>query len=276
MAINRPTLPHHHLPKLVRIVMARPRLLMSAVVGLVVFLALLLTDWRMPARLLAGWDVGVALYLVLVLYLAAKSDHSHIRQRSRLQDEGQIAILVLTAIAAFASLGAIFALLSSSGAAPRQPIQLVFATLTIVLSWAFTHTIFALHYAHEYYDENSGKGGGMVFPDGERAEPGLLGLPLFLLRDRHVRAGLRRDGELQADPPHRLRPFLHLLLFQRSPARAHGEHRGQRDMKRSSGAVHPKDAVIHRTDFGIGGVRAIAPARTPWHNGRRRRAASRR
>ncbi|SRR5712692_4964420 len=171
MAINRPTLPHHHLPKLVRIVMARPRLLMSAVVGLVVFLALLLTDWRMPARLLAGWDVGVALYLVLVLYLAAKSDHSHIRRRSRLQDEGQIAILVLTAIAAFASLGAIFALLSSSGAAPRQPIQLVFATLTIVLSWAFTHTIFALHYAHEYYDENSGRGGGMVFPDGERAEP---------------------------------------------------------------------------------------------------------
>ena len=171
MAINPPTQARRRLPKFVRIVMARPRLLCSAVVGLVVFLALEVTDWRMPSRLLAGWDVGVALYLALVLQLAAQCDHSHIRQQARRQDEGRIAVLVLTAIAAFASLGAIFALLGSSNGVPRQPIQLAFAALTIMLSWAFTHTIFALHYAHEYYDENRGKGGGMVFPDGENAAP---------------------------------------------------------------------------------------------------------
>mgnify|MGYP003352863198 CR=1 FL=1 len=44
------------------------------------------------------------------------------------------------------------------------------ATLTIVLSWAFTHTMFALHYAHEFYDENQGRGGGMQFP-GDDPEP---------------------------------------------------------------------------------------------------------
>jgi uncharacterized membrane protein len=32
----------------------------------------------------------------------------------------------------------------------------VLAALTIVLSWAFIHTIFALHYAHEFYDESAG------------------------------------------------------------------------------------------------------------------------
>ncbi len=169
--INHPTQPHHHLPKFVRIVMARPRLFTSAAIGLAVFLGLLLVDWRMPTRLLAGWDVCAALYLALVLRLAAQSDHSHIRRRARLQDEGQIAMLVLTAIAAFASLGAIFALLGSSGGGTRQPIELAFATLTIVLSWGFTHTMFALHYAHEYYTENGGKGGGMSFPDGESIEP---------------------------------------------------------------------------------------------------------
>ena len=41
------------------------------------------------------------------------------------------------------------------------------AAVTILLSWAFTHTIFALHYAHEYYDENAGKGGGLKFPGDE-------------------------------------------------------------------------------------------------------------
>jgi len=159
------------LPKFLRVAKARPRLLSSVLVGLAVFLALWLTDWGMATRLLAGWDVCVALYLALAFHLAGEADHAHIRRRARLQDEGQFAVLVLTAVAAFASLAAIFALLGTSGGTPRQPIQLVFATVTIVLSWAFTHTMFALHYAHEYYDEKGGQGGGMEFPGGEDDKP---------------------------------------------------------------------------------------------------------
>ena len=41
--------------------------------------------------------------------------------------------------------------------------QLVLATVTIVLSWALIHTIFALHYAHEFYGSGS-KTGGLDFP----------------------------------------------------------------------------------------------------------------
>ena len=37
--------------------------------------------------------------------------------------------------------------------------------LTIVLSWAFIHTMFALHYAHEFYDRTAG---GMAFPGDDR------------------------------------------------------------------------------------------------------------
>ena len=161
------------LPRLVRIVRARPRLFTSVIVGILVFLALLETDWRLPTRLLTAWDVCVGLYLALGFHLAATADVHHIRRRARLQDEGQSMILVLTAVAALASLGAILALLSSgggTGGTGRTPTQLVFATVTIVLSWAFTHTMFALHYAHEFYDENAGKGGGMQFP-GDNPEP---------------------------------------------------------------------------------------------------------
>jgi uncharacterized membrane protein len=54
---------------------------------------------------------------------------------------------------------------SSLGHGPgRQPRQLILATVTILLSWTFTHTIFALHYAHEFYTEDGGRGGGLVFP----------------------------------------------------------------------------------------------------------------
>ena len=38
--------------------------------------------------------------------------------------------------------------------------------LTILLSWAFMHTIFALHYAHEYYGERRDERiGGLNFPE---------------------------------------------------------------------------------------------------------------
>ena len=162
--------PLRHLPRPIRIVRARPRLFSSVIVGVLVFLALLLTDWRLPTRILIAWDVCVGLYLVLAFHLTARADVHRIRRRARLQDEGQTMILVLTAVAALASLGAIIALLGTAGGTTRTAMQLMFATVTIVLSWAFTHTMFALHYAHEFYDENAGKGGGMQFP-GDDPEP---------------------------------------------------------------------------------------------------------
>jgi uncharacterized membrane protein len=38
--------------------------------------------------------------------------------------------------------------------------------LTIALSWAAVHTVFALHYAYEYY--RGSKPGGLQFPSGDR------------------------------------------------------------------------------------------------------------
>jgi len=127
-------------PLLVRIVRTRPRLFTSLAIGVLVSAALaLLTDWRLATRLLVAWDIFVALYLALA------------------------AILVLTVVAALASLGAIFAELGTGTG--RRPAHIVLAALTILLSWAFIHAIFALHYAHEFYDETIG--GGMAFPGGE-------------------------------------------------------------------------------------------------------------
>ncbi len=154
-------------PSLLRIVRTRPRLFTSGAVGVVVSVAaVLVTDWRPATRLLAGWDIGVALYLVLAFHMMACSNVHHLRRRAVQQDEGQFAILALTVAAAMASLAAIFAELGTSATGgARPPGRLVLATLTIVLSWAFIHTMFALHYAHEFYDEVAG--GGMAFPGGD-------------------------------------------------------------------------------------------------------------
>jgi len=126
-----------------------------------------LTDWRAATRVLVGWDVTVILYLGLVTHLISVCDVNRIRERAAREDEGQLTILVLTVVAALASLGAIVAELTVSGAVSRRPAHILLATLTILLSWAFIHAIFALHYAHEFYDET--EGGGMAFPGGEAA-----------------------------------------------------------------------------------------------------------
>jgi uncharacterized membrane protein len=157
----------HRAPRLIRIVRTRPRLFMSAALAVVVIAVLFAaTDWRAPTRLLVGWDVGVGLYLVLAAVLVARSDVHRLKRRAANQDEGNLTILFLTVAAAIASLAAIFAELGTQAGQTRQAGQLILATATVVLSWAFIHSIFALHYAHEYYGEGRDRQvGGMAFPD---------------------------------------------------------------------------------------------------------------
>jgi uncharacterized membrane protein len=156
-------------PRLVRIVRARPRLFVSGAIAVAVMAILAVAaPWRWPTRLLTGWDIGIALYLVLAFHMMATSTIDRIRQRATEEDEGQAAILIVTVAAAMASLAAIFALLSTSARSERPVLPVVLATVTILLSWASIHTIFALHYAHEFYDEIAG--GGLAFP-GDEKEP---------------------------------------------------------------------------------------------------------
>jgi uncharacterized membrane protein len=158
-------------PSPLRIVRARPRLFTSGAIGILVTTALAaVPDCGLATRLLTGWDVASGLYLILAFHMMATSDVHRIRFRAAMQDEGQAVILMLTVAAALASLGAIFAELGGAGGAggSRQPVHVALATVTILLSWAFIHTMFALHYAHEFYDDEAG--GGMAFP-GNDAEP---------------------------------------------------------------------------------------------------------
>jgi uncharacterized membrane protein len=142
----------HRWPYIFRVMRARPRLFVSGGTGLVVIAVLFaVTDWRPSTRLLVGWDVGVALYLALAFELFARCDAQQIRRRALVQDDGRFAVLVLTVGAAVASLAAIFAELSSEGGAARPPSQLALAAVTVFVSWAFIHTMFALHYAHAFY-----------------------------------------------------------------------------------------------------------------------------
>jgi uncharacterized membrane protein len=166
VAKAKPT-PQPKWPMPLRVLLARPRLLLSILVGLAVvaLLPLYSEQFRGVTRVLVGWDVGVALYLVLAFWMIANSDVAQIHRQSVAQDEGSFAILVLTIVSAAASVGAVFAWLEfATHAETFTPAGLAFLLVTIMLSWAFIHTMFALHYAHEFYGAATKKGGGLIFP----------------------------------------------------------------------------------------------------------------
>ena len=152
------------MPRPVRVVYARPRTFISIAIAIVAFL-LLPASLRLVTRLLVGWDIFATFYLVLAYIMMFRCGLAHIRRNAVLQDDGRFVILLVTALGAFASIAAI---LFELGASHRSVPQLTLATVTIALSWAAVHTIFALHYAHDYY--RRAKPGGLQFPSGDTHE----------------------------------------------------------------------------------------------------------
>ena len=137
-------------------------------------LSLLFLPDHLPrtTRGLIAWDLGVGLYLVLALILMLRSTVEHVRWRARLEDDGALVVLLLTVGAAVASVAAIFVELINVSDMPRhdQTLRLALVITTIVLSWAYVHIAFALHYAHEFYDEDANGQPKLGFPGTEEPD----------------------------------------------------------------------------------------------------------
>jgi len=164
------------LPVPVRILMIRPRLFSSALIGATIAAALP-TDLvsQVLTRLIIGWNIGAVCYLILAARMMFWSSHERMRTRAILHDEGRIVILTFVVLAAVVSLGAIVGELAVSkdlhGLSRYAHIGL--AAVTLLTSWAFTQLMFAQHYAHDYYSsEAKGCNGGLEFPGGHAPDYG--------------------------------------------------------------------------------------------------------
>ncbi len=151
---------------------ARPRLLLSVAIGLAV--ALLVPGGASPTlRAIIGWDCGIVVFLGLAITMAARATKESMRQRAALEDEARWVFLALVAGAAFFSMFAILGLIREAKAAggAAMLIQAILAGVTIVLSWLFAHTVFAVHYAHDYFNDLAeDRPPGLNFPS-EKDDP---------------------------------------------------------------------------------------------------------
>ena len=141
----------------------RPSLMTGLAVAVLAGLAARLSGMHATRAALVGWDCGVVAYGAMLLWVMRRTTTDGLRRVSALVDEGRWAMLAITVLAAVASLGAIVAELARVHGAPHAGWAMALAGATVVLSWFFIHTVFATHYAHEFWG-GDGTGTGLLFP----------------------------------------------------------------------------------------------------------------
>ncbi len=165
------------LAKPLHVVQLHLKLFAAAALGFALFIVLtrLGQPPRITTRALLAWNVGVLFYLVFAIWVIARSELKHLCDRAAEEDEGAALILVLTVLAAIVSVVAIFVELDAARADKSNWLSPTLALSTVILSWMFIHTIFAFHYAHDFYGEaEGGRKGGVKFPEtdaGKAATP---------------------------------------------------------------------------------------------------------
>lgn len=159
------------MPSLWRIISARPRLAIAAVAGLVAYPLL---PAHAPRAILA-WDTCCAVFLCASALMFSIEPLARIAKDARRDQEGEWTIFWFTIAAVTASFGAIIEVFTASRSVSSELRGLYTALVaaTLLLSWLMTHTLFALRYAHEFYDgpaDGSGITGGLEFPGNEKPD----------------------------------------------------------------------------------------------------------
>lgn len=157
---------------------SRPRLVGAIAFGSLIAVALVFVPnpLRLSTRTVLSWDGGCLWFIVATLVMMAGGTGKEIRARAADQDEGQHFILGVVLVAAAVSLGVIAAELSLAKSAHgvEKTFRVTAAFGTVAISWFVTQLVFALHYAHEFYQPDEGGehcvAGGLNFPDDDEPD----------------------------------------------------------------------------------------------------------
>jgi len=148
----------------------RSRLILSIIFALIVS-SILPSGFSLSTRILCIWNAGMISFLAASWMLMMHVKTKTMRHNAQSQDEGRAVILGLIIAAASASLLAIaFVLREAKGKEINIVIpHVILAVVTIIGAWLLVHTIFAMHYAHEYYQDHPTqshiKAAGLDFPE---------------------------------------------------------------------------------------------------------------
>ncbi|MFB2838850.1 DUF1345 domain-containing protein [Floridanema evergladense] len=151
---------------------AEGRLAFSVKVAMVLFL-ILPNFVELDNRILISWIGGVLCFLALILLVIGIKTPQQTCDYVQYQEQNADRLFLPITIAACVSLFAIAFMQSNSQEISSSTItfQVILSLTAIVCSWFLTHTMFALHYASCYYQQDfsspTGYAGGLLFPGEE-------------------------------------------------------------------------------------------------------------
>lgn len=131
---------------------------------LIAGMAALLTTYRFPLALVGSFDLAAGAFILSLLPVWFHSSPDSIRKTAARDDGGRTLLLALTAVMVAVVTVSVGTLLSDRGGMPRSGIAMI--VMTLLIGWVFTNLVFAIHYAHVFYDtQPSGEDrGGLDFP----------------------------------------------------------------------------------------------------------------
>ena len=138
------------------------RLSICAVIFAAIAIGLSLGGVHPGRSVLFGFDIGTVAFLGSTLVLFLRSDTSSIRGRARKEDEGYWGFLIGSA--AVATIALVALAVELHGSKNSGSLEIALAVASVILAWLFLNTIFALHYAHEYYGDHGTKHSGIDVP----------------------------------------------------------------------------------------------------------------
>jgi uncharacterized membrane protein len=155
------------------LLLARPRLWIAFAGGLAVGMGCHWLGGFYPSTsVILGWDATCLTYIALMMHNIAKRSPEEMRERAARDDQSRGVILVIVLVAAVASVVAVGLELSLAKKASdlERTVRVALAFVTVASSWFMVHLMFALHYAHGYYDCDAvalADVGGLKFPGDE-------------------------------------------------------------------------------------------------------------
>jgi uncharacterized membrane protein len=148
------------------------RSLISLFITVIVFFCIQGLELSALMRMVLLWDVFALSFTVTCWIVFFTRSADDIRQYARRDDGSSTYVFVFIVLACFASMVMVLLLMVSKDT--DEALYIPIAVAGILLSWAMVHTMFGMHYAHMYYDDdkddNSKHAEGLEFPEEDRPD----------------------------------------------------------------------------------------------------------
>ena len=151
------------------------RFLISLILAIIVYFFIISVHLEVIVKLMICWSVFALSYIITSCVVFFRQKPAQIRELSKREDGSRLYVFSLVILTSFVSMLTVLLLMRSQNV--KATPEIVFIPVAIgsmLFSWIMVHTIFAFHYAHLYYGDDTNDSTkhaeGLEFPGKEKPD----------------------------------------------------------------------------------------------------------